>query len=901
MNDSAMERAVRLVLTLLPNERYEMPQVETCCDDVLTMLGGRGEALPDRGDLIRQVESMIVIQQDDGEILEDSDEHVEWLDDDKSVINWEFWDRYRRYLEDVEFLPPQVVSRLDVSTDRVLGSLNNPKPDGRWDRRGLVVGHVQSGKTAHYTGLACKSVDAGYSLIIVLAGMHDSLRSQTQFRLDQGLLGFDTQFAHRSEDEERGIGVGAIPGAATHRKMASLTTSKEDGDFQRNRAQNLNLPLGQIPILLVVKKNAYILKNLNSWLSQMHGVADRDGNLKAITDVPLLVIDDEADNASVNTKKADEDPGTINGRIRELLNLFHKSAYVGYTATPFANIFASTDEDETYGRSLFPQSFVESLKPPSNYFGPVQVFGLDTDGSSDPAPVYRGVRDHETWMPDRHKKHWRPPEDEFPESLQDALLSFMISSAVRRVRGDANKHHSMLVHTTRFVDVQKIVAQQVEDRLLSLRYALRYGTGEHNQLKKRLRRIWVDDYVPASLYWADQLQLPDWQDVEGELLGAAEKAVVKVLNGQSDDALLYYENREKGVSVIAIGGDKLSRGLTLEGLSVSYYLRASKMYDTLLQMGRWFGYRPRYEDVCRLYTTPDLFDWYRQIATASEELRLDFDDMASRRATPRDYGLRVRQSPDGLMITSPAKMRTATKVPWSYSGEISESVTFSTSQEDLSENLRAVEELLQSAGGQNPSPSGEKGTNLVWSQVEGAAVADFFNQYRADTKPKKARPELLERYIRDALAVGELGRWTVVLINKKHPEEMGMVAGHTLGLTVRKPLDDHEIDTTERFTIGRLVSPADEAIDLDKKQRAELEADNLLKKGPAIRERRAKERGLLLLYPIRFPGRPDRGPVIGFAASFPKAERTQAREYRVNEIYQAAEFGDFQGIHDETD
>ena len=190
--ESPLDRALKLTLALFPPGPAQPEDIAKNCDDVLSLLQLRGEEVPDAKTLIREVEARVVVWQERSTSLEDRTGHEDWLLAAKSEISWLFWDRYRRYLEQVELLPPAVISRLDESTFRVLEQLERPTRSGEWDRRGLVVGHVQSGKTSHYTTLACKAADAGYKLIVVLTGTHDSLRSQTQLRLDQGLLGFDT-------------------------------------------------------------------------------------------------------------------------------------------------------------------------------------------------------------------------------------------------------------------------------------------------------------------------------------------------------------------------------------------------------------------------------------------------------------------------------------------------------------------------------------------------------------------------------------------------------------------------------------------------------------------------------------------------------------------------------------
>ena len=255
----------------------------------------------------------------------------------------------------------------------------------------MVVGQVQSGKTSNYTGLICKAVDAGYKVIIVLAGIHNSLRSQTQLRLDEGFLGRDTQVKRAYEEGIAPLGVGNI--RLNNKKLIvhSATSSEEKGDFNNRVANKLGLiPGGHDPILMVVKKNKSVLTNLVKWA--LSTVTEQAGK-RIMRDVPLLVIDDEADHASINTKlmldengkSVDDDNVTaINGLIRKLLNSFEQSAYIGYTATPFANIFIYPNSlSNKHCTDLFPRSFIINLPAPSNYIGPAQVFGLEAEPAID--------------------------------------------------------------------------------------------------------------------------------------------------------------------------------------------------------------------------------------------------------------------------------------------------------------------------------------------------------------------------------------------------------------------------------------------------------------------------------------------------------------------------------------
>jgi hypothetical protein len=918
-----MLTAVRVVVTMLAQDRQ--PTEDELADTLALALPMIRSRYPDVNpdDLEREVRAKVAVWQDASVSLVDPTDHIEWLADAKTQRCWDFWERYERYLLDVKNLPPRVKWRLDETTDRILGKIEDPQRPGRWRRTGLVVGQVQSGKTANYIGLACKAADAGYKLIVVLAGIHNSLRSQTQLRIDEGLIGFDTQYQQRSDAEKSSkIGVGALPGAP-RLNIASLTTSAETGDFRRQIANNLSLPIGDYPVVLVVKKHRSILDNLRNWIVEVHGVPVAEKSQKKVPDVPLLIVDDEADHASVDTSKNDPDvePTAINRAIRLLLNSFDKAAYVGYTATPFANIYIDPDADHAdLGADLFPDSFIEKIDPPSDYLGPEAVFGLSADDPDDddvkPRPLYRRVADYQQWMPDRHKKDWTPP-DRLPDSLRMALNSFVLTCAARRARGQRNTHNSMLVHVTRFQDVQMRVYTQLADHVHLMRDRLRdvHG-GEAAAQIGELKRIWDTDYrTTTAKFTADEAPRLSWDQVSVELLPALQRIQVKAINGSSRDALEYYEHRRTGLSVIAVGGDKLSRGLTLEGLSVSYYLRASKAYDTLLQMGRWFGYRPRYEDLCRLFTTPTLRDAYVEITAADHDLRRQFEEMAALGETPTRFGLRVRDSSIGLTVTAANKMRRGQKVKLSYSGDIPETVAFDMSDDVVAGNLANLEKFV--AALDEAAESQVDGGSIMWRNVTGTTVVDkFIEGYRADPHVHRVRPAFIAEYIRRCVAAGELGAWTVRLVGNSAADHERTIGNRRVGLIRRAATNDPA--TEKRYTIRRILSPKDESCDLDpdQKRRAlaatrKLAADNPRKDGrprpvpdtptgtPLRRERRTNQ-PLLLIYPLENPVDPAAGnPVVGFAISFPFSAKAEQTTYVVNTIWHREQLADFDDGDDE--
>jgi hypothetical protein len=916
VTNDALDIAYRMAITILDaSASPDMEDLERALDGAIEGARAMGHADIDRDALRRWVEESRSIFVGTSSTLADDSDHQPWLDRRRGEIDWRFWEAYRRW-QLARGLGAGVTARLDEITDDVLGRLEDPERSGGWDRRGLIVGQVQSGKTSNYTGLICKAADAGYKLIVVLAGLHNSLRSQTQHRLDEGFLGLDSRtfILNGARGATRHIGVGV--GGARHPAAWTMTSSEERGDFNRRVAGQIAGRLGGDPVLLVVKKNASVLRNLIEWITTANGRRDPETGRLIVGDLPVLVIDDEADNASVNTREIDvetdedgnviseTDPTTINRLIRQLLHSFEQRAYVGYTATPFANIFIDEPEavSPAWGEDLFPRSFIVRIPPPSNYVGPVEVFGIsaadDPQGTErDPQPVIRFVADTDDWLPIPHRKDFTPGA--LPPSLHQAIRSFLLVCAARAARGDRNVHNSMLVHVTHYVAVQGLVSAQISDELITLKDRLRYGDGSGAaQLRDELRGLWERDFIPTSKRMAEAP--PDWSAVDSELADAAARVRVLEINGSAGEVLEYIDHPD-GVSVIAVGGNKLSRGLTLEGLSVSYYLRASKMYDTLMQMGRWFGYRPGYVDLCRLYTTAELVDYYRDITVANEELLAKFDEMAAVNGTPKDFALYVRTSPSGLLVTARAKMRSGRVIQLSYSGDVTETINFVRDAGAQNENLAHLGSwLIQQVEAGRSHRRSERGGNLIWERIPGEEVARLLDGWRTAPNARRALTDPMAKYIRARLRQDELSAWTVAVINNTTASVHVRLAGERVGLTTRALYPPGS--TSKTYDIRRLLSPTDERLDLsaDELERALRDTLRLWEQGgirtaqrptapngPAVRRVRPPQRGLLLLYLLD----PAEAPLPGVEAipalgvSFPESPNAQPIEYMIPARY----------------
>jgi len=886
--------------------------------------------------LVARLEEVFTVWSNDPRALGGDDDHLPWLPGRRGDIEWRFWNRYKLFLIQEQRLEPAAVANAEKLVDEVLGRLEDPLRSGPWDRRGLVMGNVQSGKTGAYTGLVCKAADAGYKVFIILAGLHNNLRSQTQIRLDEGFLGYRAAPPDESAGGFQPIGVHRF-GPGLH--ADSVTNRNEAGDFRRAIAQHFAIHPGGNPLLFVVKKNVTILRNLLAWIDHSSDASDPDTGRKYHRNTPALIIDDESDQASVDTNRIpmdengepdlEHDPTKTNKLIRSLLYSFDKSAYVGFTATPFANIFIHEKARTAQcGEDLFPRSFILNLPAPSNYIGASRIFGIEEDveaglESVGALPVTRIIDDHAVSAKPDEVDGWMPPRLELktahiplidgvrkiPQSVRRAIMCFILSSAVRGLRESGPIINSMLVHVVRFTKVQEIVREEIEEALREIVNRLEMGDGDRTpSIMDEFQALWDEDYIPTSQACGLDYELPDFADVSAKLTRTAVSVVVRSINGSALDTLDYEQHRATGLNVVAIGGDKLSRGLTLDGLTVSYFLRASRMYDTLMQMGRWFGYREKYIDVCRLFTTDDLTRWFQHIAAASEELKQEFDYMVSIGATPRQYGLRVRSHPV-LLVTSQVKMRHGTEMWLSYKGDISETVTFDLGK--AAENLRALKRFLDSLG---KCAGGEREGGYTWTGVKSDRILQFLAQYDAAGAPR-ANPLLWSNYIARQNSQGELQCWTV------HLASSGLSRAQPLdeffsGLPVSGIFRNPDGTTKERHTIGRLVNPSDELRDLDPGERAlafartreRWELDTRRNRaseppdrpsGRDIRFARPKNRGLLLVYPldekaIEKPNLRCGVPLVGVAISFPESNTAQDIRYVVTNRYaEEGDFGDF--------
>ena len=844
--------------------------------------------------LARHLEERINITQHVGSVLTEVT-YRPWLDAARADIEPYYWDRYKRLLTQQGF-SPGVMSTLDSVTDRVLDLLQNPATPGSWDRRGLVIGHVQSGKTANYTGLICKAADAGYKLIVVIAGIHNNLRNQTQMRIDDGFVGRDSARL-LTKKVSRFVGVGRFDNT---RRPVTLTNSLRD--FNKQSATSLGIALQDLnePAVFVIKKNVSTLRNLIEWLREHNALAGTQR-----IEEPMLLIDDEADNASINIRRDPDEVSRINGQIRDLLQIFERSCYVGYTATPFANIFIDPDtDDEMLGQDLFPRSFIVSLDAPSNYFGPETVF-LER-----PTEYVRPIDDNEDHLPLIHDI--ATPVTSLPPSLIEALRVFIVGKAIRLARGQPREHCSMLVNASRFVNVQRQLRNELHTQLDAIRASLRVNGAQEPETAmldseiSKLHQVWKREFR--------QVETP-WPLVLSQLYEAAAPIRVVEVNGQSPGTLNYQDHVEDGLNVVAVGGYSLSRGLTLEGLMVSYFMRNSMMYDTLMQMGRWFGYRPGYQDLCRIWMPEEAQGWYEHITESTEELRDELRRMEAIGATPEEFGLKIRSHPDTLIVTARNKMGTGSRVVVStgLANKLIETSTLRREESSLYWNrgvaIRFAEKIA-AAGRQWSLPDGD-GFGWLTTKVPAATVIEFIAEFRNHPGAQLTDSGPIRRYIEERQD-DELAHWDVLLSSVGKGSDA--VADESLGVPIlcQRRTEGKRSDSKTLLVSNRqrVSSRGIEKTGLSPAQKKSVETEyraHLVREGrpsngrtpnyPDWAYRAKRTQPLLVVHLLEVLDSQGLAafdnPVVAWSISFPPTRREEKRvEFVVNTTWLRERYGD---------
>ena len=816
-----------------------------------------------------------------------------------------YWLRQREYLIDRLGWNQADIGSLDDATDRILSHLEDPRTGGaaRFDVRGLVMGYVQSGKTANFCALVAKAADAGYKLVIVLSGIHNSLRLQTQRRINRAL----------------GLDPTGVPEPEPGRRWIGLTTASLRGDFRAGTI-DANVLQGNEHVLLVCKKNASVLRRLTRWIEN-----------RTPASLPILIIDDEADQASINTggnrrpvqedsdlapddvDNPDEveeelDPSVINGLIRTLVGSFARVSYVAYTATPFANVLIDhLAIDRDVFLDLYPRDFIVTLPLPNGYTGAERLFGRDAlPGEREgllPLDIIELVPAHEADLLTPQGQDVDAYDPVVHPSMQSAIFDFVLATAARTHRSENDIPATMLIHTHHRKAVQNRLGEHLRSFVSEIRQNWRY---DRQSIRPELVQRWERSFRPviASVDINRDTAFEAIEEYVDRFF--RDPMSVLVLNSDSTDELDY--EADPNLKAIVVGGNRLSRGLTLEGLLVSYYVRRTEYFDTLMQMGRWFGYREHYVDLTRIWTTVELSGWFRDLALAEEELRREIARYERENLTPMDFGPRIRNHP-AMMITAQNKMGSARIVAQNYSGYMLQTTAFRLDDRLwLLNNLDAAHQLLADIG--NPTHPSSSSSCPVWANVAWQTVDTFLSRYRFDPRGSHEMVAI-RQYLQAQAAQDELVEWVIAIPGLSQPDYQ---LGIEESLTVSE-LPANRISRTrlrnKPYDIGTLVNPAtltgvpgtgDEEIGLTSEQLtvARATAEEAGSFPRALRRQRSSRQGLLLLYPISPFSRPraitqtrlplfdnparDGMTVVGIAIVFPASDSAATIEYVVGSV-----------------
>jgi hypothetical protein len=641
-----------------------------------------------------------------------------------------YWGCYKRYLQEINGFDESTVDEIDSNTFDILRNLEDPDTPQAKTTKGLVVGYVQSGKTANFTGLLAKAADTNYSLIIILAGIHNILRDQTQQRIDTELLGVD-RLSHgdkvvyaNMEDGLKKFTTFQPTLRDSNHKIIRLTDVTSDYS-----QHNVDLLASSDPKLIVCKKHATIL---NRVILDFKNVPE-----KIRDEMSVLIIDDESDQATINSKKELEEYTAVSEKIGKLFKLFTRAQYVGFTATPFANVFIFPN-DET---QMFPDDFILSLPKPKNYMGGEEFFALDT---------YGDVEDYD--LPPAHpicRKITLDAGSDDTNSLQDAILYFIISGAIKLWRKEnfetrgPSKHHTMLIHTASQIRRHEDYAAHT----LKIWKRLIRSQNFMELAKVKFHSEFIDSATETAARTLpdrfENLQKHISQSIS--LIEKGENGPVRVVNAGEMASDAYLDFNKGGVWKIVIGGNKLSRGFTVQGLTVSYFRRIAANADTLIQMARWFGYRPGYRDLVRLYistkepkgrTFVNLFTQFQEAIVMETDFR-NFIKRYSDELTPRSFVPAVKAT--GIMPTADAKMHWVDLKVLNLSDESKEPTHAPTQDTLRKKNIESFHAFQARANKVNPS--------FDWAESEyicsGADYLTLLNQrLNTDTQSGTALEEV---------------------------------------------------------------------------------------------------------------------------------------------------------------
>ena len=658
-----------------------------------------------------------------------------------------YFDFYHSALIQKKWKPKNIRS-IEKSAMQIMSRLPDPGKNESFSSKGLVVGHVQSGKTANMSAVLTQAVDLGYKLVIVFAGLYNDLRFQTQVRMDNDITGAC------DDDENRQHNLTHDPKTPSWDRW---TKDFINGDFGVHMPSWS--PDANSPILIVAKKRPSKIREIVKHISSARGV-----DLK---DFPALIIDDEADLASIDTNyhaaqvDDSESPAETNGAIRELIECFPKVAYIGYTATPFANLVI----DAEVPGDLYPKDFIYVLDEPVEYFGPRQLFGLGMQRST------ASPEEEEEWpeldigeiLTDQEISDLNGASVQSSEELSPlarAIDYFALSCCARIARGEKG-HFSMLIHPSHLKKDHSVfveLSKRYIDDILKLQFKYKEKK-PYQDLNDRYKRYWIEKFVPVTQSLEDEsLPVLDFDNVWGNMGQFLDEVDIILANSDSDIELKYPSETPK--TYIVVGGNKLSRGLTLEGLSISLFFRNSpNQYDTLMQMGRWFGYRKGYQDLTKIMIDQVTFNNFRDMSRIMLELKSDLKKYSEEKppVSPLEIFPKIRAHP-ALRMTSRLKMGAARQVNLSLQHQTVQTIKFPRDQRTLENNLRLAKAWVSGLGDFE-----EAGGAFYRKDLSAREVLGFLADYVFSESATQVKREEISQYIQQQNNIGELTQWDLIL------------------------------------------------------------------------------------------------------------------------------------------
>lgn len=728
--------------------------------------------------------------------------------------SWPTWQDYKSHLRQKGF-PENSIDVMESTTIKILEQLKSSTEPGE-PVKGMVIGNVQSGKTANMEALMCMAADWGWNLFIILSGTIEALRVQTQARMFNDLK-------NNSSGRLNWLGLEHL--AANSTGMNDI----KNVDFSNNSADRY---------FTVCLKNSSRLKELLKWLYKI------DAKTK---NMRILVIDDEADQASVNTADiSKKERTTINRLISNLVHgktstgrgpkaSFTAMNYIGYTATPYANVLNQGPS----ATSLYPEDFIVSLVPANEYFGPQQIFG-SSDGEYEGLDIVRIIDSEEL---EKIKRIHEMPFSKIPAGLQESLCWFICCVAVQRLRKYKNPV-SMLIHTSHKVDSHENLYNSIgqwfkKNRNTLLPFCEQVWKKETARFSLQKFREQFPDYGKIK----ELLPYPAFEEIEPEIRNILTHGLRsirfsetqnpqysqglhfcidnyrynKIIDGENYLRLLYPDQPLKDINApafIVIGGNTLSRGLTLEGLVSTYFLRVVGQADTLMQMGRWFGYRKGYELLPRLWLTEKTDKQFKFLADLDSDLRDEIYQREQENATPASYGPKIMNTPKKqfLKITSKNKMQSAIEADVDYTGTMRQTTIFPSDDKKQKENLK----LLQNMTGDLGTPEKKKAAYL-WKGIDSQKIIQFLKSYHFSERAMSfADIDMLVKWVEEISVQHQISPWNVILAGKKSSEKASEKYAFQYG-EINKINRSRLKNSGQDISIGVLSNNADLLLDIDEK------------------------------------------------------------------------------------